>query len=149
MSVARNSDEQGIPLLTELATKLPLHVVGGAGIPGARNLGVVSDETLRAEYAGATFLFFPAAAELFGYAVAEALACGTPVLSFRSGGPAEQIQDGESGWLVTTAREAVSRSLTVFRAGVPAQMRVAARRTAERFSIPGSARALLAALTPG
>ena len=146
LAVARNSDEQGIPILTELAAKVPLHVAGGASVPGAQNLGVIPEDALRAEYCGASFLLFPVASELFGYAVAEALACGTPVMAYRSGGPAEQIQDGQTGWLVRTGREAVARSLSVFHEGVSSQMRLAARRSAERFSIASSAKALLSSL---
>jgi glycosyltransferase involved in cell wall biosynthesis len=148
LAVARNANEQGIPLLRDLAQRLPLHVVGGATVPEARNLGVVSDGTLRSEYAGASFLMFPVVSELFGYAVVESLACGTPVLAFRNGGPAEQVRDGQTGWLVSARQEALDRSITLFREGFPTSMRAAARKSAERFSMKASAQALLSAL-PG
>ncbi len=38
--------------------------------------------------------------EPFGRVVAEALACGTPALAARAGGPLEIVEDGVSGWLV-------------------------------------------------
>ena len=38
--------------------------------------------------------------EAFGMVVIEALACGVPVISYRSGGPAEIIRSGETGYLV-------------------------------------------------
>lgn len=38
--------------------------------------------------------------EAFGNVAVEALACGVPVIAFRRGGPAEIVQDGETGWLV-------------------------------------------------
>lgn len=38
--------------------------------------------------------------EAFGNVVIEALACGVPVIAYRRGGPAEIIQDGETGFLV-------------------------------------------------
>ncbi len=38
--------------------------------------------------------------EPFGRVVAEALACGTPALAARAGGPLEIVADGVSGWLV-------------------------------------------------
>jgi glycosyltransferase involved in cell wall biosynthesis len=39
--------------------------------------------------------------EPFGRVVVEAMACGTPVIAARSGGPAEVIEDGVQGWLTT------------------------------------------------
>lgn len=38
--------------------------------------------------------------EAFGMVVIEALACGVPVIAYRSGGPAEIILSGETGYLV-------------------------------------------------
>ncbi len=38
--------------------------------------------------------------EAFGNVAIEALACGVPVVSYRRGGPAEIVRDGETGWLV-------------------------------------------------
>ncbi len=38
--------------------------------------------------------------EAFGNVLIEALACGVPVISYRRGGPAEIVRNGETGWLV-------------------------------------------------
>ena len=46
-------------------------------------------------------LFTPRWVEALGIVLLEALACGVPVVSYRRGGPAELICDGETGWLVT------------------------------------------------
>jgi glycosyltransferase involved in cell wall biosynthesis len=45
----------------------------------------------------ATFLVHAAARESFGLVLAEAMACGKPVLATRSAGPEEIIADGETG----------------------------------------------------
>jgi UDP-glucose:tetrahydrobiopterin glucosyltransferase len=45
-------------------------------------------------------LMTPRWVEAFGVVVIEALACGTPVISYRCGGPAEVIEDGKTGFLV-------------------------------------------------
>jgi UDP-glucose:tetrahydrobiopterin glucosyltransferase len=45
-------------------------------------------------------LMTPRWVEAFGIVVIEALACGTPVISYRCGGPAEVIEDGKTGFLV-------------------------------------------------
>jgi UDP-glucose:tetrahydrobiopterin glucosyltransferase len=38
--------------------------------------------------------------EAFGMVAVEALACGVPVITYRRGGPAEIVSDGETGWVV-------------------------------------------------
>ncbi len=38
--------------------------------------------------------------EAFGNVAIEALACGVPVISYRRGGPAEIVREGQTGWLV-------------------------------------------------
>jgi len=46
--------------------------------------------------------------EPFGFSVAEAMACGTPVVAFDRGSMRELIQDGVTGMLVTDVPEAVA-----------------------------------------
>ncbi len=56
----------------------------------------LSDEELRATYAGAKALIFPQV-EDFGLVAAEAQACGTPVIAYGKGGGAEIVVDGVTG----------------------------------------------------
>jgi UDP-glucose:tetrahydrobiopterin glucosyltransferase len=39
--------------------------------------------------------------EAFGNVAIEAMACGVPVIAYQRGGPAEIVQSGKTGWLVT------------------------------------------------
>jgi glycosyltransferase involved in cell wall biosynthesis len=71
--------------------------------PNVTFLGEVAEERLRDLYRSARALVFPAN-EDFGIAMAEAQACGTPVISLREGGAADIVASGETGWLIEEAR---------------------------------------------
>lgn len=58
-----------------------------------------SDEELRSLYRGALALVF-LGNEDFGIVMAEAQACGTPVIATKEGGALDIVQDGVTGWLV-------------------------------------------------
>jgi glycosyltransferase involved in cell wall biosynthesis len=53
--------------------------------PNVKLLGEINDAKLRLVYSSASFLICPSRYEPFGYVVAEALACGTPVISSPTG----------------------------------------------------------------
>jgi glycosyltransferase involved in cell wall biosynthesis len=46
--------------------------------------------------------------EPFGLSVIESMACGTPVIAFDRGSMSELIEDGKTGFLVTTVEEAIN-----------------------------------------
>jgi glycosyltransferase involved in cell wall biosynthesis len=66
---------------------------------GLHVLGYRDD--MPAVYAASDLLVHPAMGEAFGRTVVEAMACGVPVVAYRHGGPAETVEDGVSGLLVT------------------------------------------------
>jgi glycosyltransferase involved in cell wall biosynthesis len=70
--------------------------------------GEVNDETKQQFLAGAAALLFPIDwPEPFGLVMIEAMACGTPVIAFRSGSVPEVIDDGITGFVVTGEAEAI------------------------------------------
>lgn len=146
VAVARNVNEQGLELLRELAQELPIHVVGGASVEGTADLGEVSDEQMARELAGATVTLAPVVSELFGYSVAESLACGTPVLAFDCGGPSEQVRPGWNGWLARSPAEFVAMARAAFSSGYPSEWHQHARESATKFGLQVSAERLLEAL---
>ena len=70
----------------------------GVSVPAeARVFGRVSREELRDAYRAADLLLFPSRLEGFGYAAAEAMACGTPILCSSGGAVAEVVDPPASG----------------------------------------------------
>jgi glycosyltransferase involved in cell wall biosynthesis len=88
-------------------------------------IGAVSVEERSALLGGADALLHPIGfEEPFGYSVAEAMACGTPVVAFRRGSMAELIEDGKTGFLVDDVEGAVAaldRVATLDRAAIRTQ----------------------------
>jgi glycosyltransferase involved in cell wall biosynthesis len=62
-------------------------------------LGRVDDDRLRDLYRSARAMVYPVD-EDFGIAMAEAQACGTPVIGLDAGGARDIVEDGTTGWLV-------------------------------------------------
>jgi glycosyltransferase involved in cell wall biosynthesis len=130
-------------LVVEAFTKLPhrLLVVGEGQLSGrlraratanVRFLGEVGDAELRDLYRSARSLVFPGE-EDFGIVMAEAHACGAPVVALAAGGALDIVEPEETGWLlggqtVEELRHANKRAATE-------ELDAAAiRRRAERFS---------------
>ena len=71
-------------------------------------IGEVNDATKRQFLADAAALLFPIDwPEPFGLVMIEAMACGTPVIAFKSGSVPEVIDDGITGFVVPGEAEAV------------------------------------------
>jgi glycosyltransferase involved in cell wall biosynthesis len=68
------------------------------------------DQEQKAELlAGAAALLFPVQwEEPFGLVMAEAMACGTPVVGWRTGAVPEVVEDGVTGWLVDSMDDFVA-----------------------------------------
>ena len=99
--------------------------------PGVEFVGEIN-ERQKSEFLGeASALLFPIEwPEPFGLVMIEAMACGTPVLAFRTGSVPEIIDQGVTGLIVDSVEEAVAampRVLSLDRSAVR-------RRFEERFS---------------
>lgn len=110
----RKGGEHVVPVMERLAAEgrddLVLAVLGeraeswppGQGYRTARLGSVRGDRFLAAAYGAADILLFPALAENFPNTILEAMACGTPVAAFDSGGVSDILRPGETGWLAPT-----------------------------------------------
>lgn len=77
--------------------------------PGVEFIGEINERE-KAKFLGeATALLFPVDwPEPFGLVMIEAMACGTPVLAFRRGSIPEVIDDGVTGKIVDSEKEAIA-----------------------------------------
>ena len=78
----------------------PLEVVRETGDPDVFLAGWRGHEDLPAGLNAADLLVLPSVREQFGAVLVEAMACGLPVVAVDAHGPAEIVDDGETGWLV-------------------------------------------------
>jgi glycosyltransferase involved in cell wall biosynthesis len=94
--------------------------------PGVEFVGEINDRDKVAFLGDALALLFPIDwPEPFGLVMIEAMACGTPVLGFRSGSVPEIIDDGITGRVVGSVDEAIRL--------LPEVIRLDRRRVRQRF----------------
>jgi glycosyltransferase involved in cell wall biosynthesis len=100
-------------------------------------VGEVNEIKKRSLLAGAIALLFPIDwPEPFGLVMIEAMACGTPVIAYRSGSVPEVVEDGVTGFIVENREEAVAAVREVAKL----DRRTIRRRFEERFSAGRMAR---------
>jgi len=151
----RLASEKGVLTMLEawkaLPTPIPLKIVGDGPVRD-EVLKFIKDSSLRAEYLGATshdqvialmkdarFLIFPSEwYEGFPLVIAEAFACGLPIVSSQIGGMAEIIEDKITGVFFKSgsAEDLAEKILWVVNHPVETtQMRLNARKTyLEKYS---------------
>jgi glycosyltransferase involved in cell wall biosynthesis len=74
-------------------------------------LGWLEEPALAHVYASADLLAFPSARDTFAHTIPEAQASGLPVLAAGDGGPAELVEDGRSGCLVSPDAEGFAAAI--------------------------------------
>jgi glycosyltransferase involved in cell wall biosynthesis len=122
--VGRLTEEKGPRVLLKAWARLDGHVplrivgdgplreeltgqVGAMGLTGTELLGLVSSEKIAGLLHGARFLVFPSVwYEGFPLTIAEAFACGVPVIASRLGSVAEIVADGKTGLHFTAGDDA-------------------------------------------
>ncbi len=139
--VGRLSDEKGVmelpALLTRVRSEVPsarLVVVGSgpaeerlrAAMPGGVFIPWVETAKLAEIYAAADLLVLPSRFDTFGCVVVEALASGLPVVAYRAKGPKDIIEDGVSGYTVSSEEELATAAVQILKdRDLQARMRAA------------------------
>ena len=78
--------------------------------PGVEYIGEIEQDAKNEFLANAAALLFPIDwPEPFGLAMIELMACGTPVLAFKCGSVPEVIEEGVTGYAVSTVDEALAK----------------------------------------
>ena len=117
-----------------------------AADPRIRMLGRVADAELRHLYANALAVLYAPADEDYGLVTLEALQAGKPVLSCTdSGGVAELIEEGASGWLCAPQAKALAERMQQLAQdpALAAAMRPACLQRGASIHWPGTIAALL------
>ena len=75
-----------------------------------------NDQRMSVLYSMANVFVIPSLQEAFGQTALEAMACGTPVIGFDTGGIPDMVRPGETGWLAETGsvrelRQAIETAL--------------------------------------
>lgn len=142
LAILRGPAEPAYEVVRQVAERLEVRVVGRTPVLGAVSLGRISDAELVVEYARAVTTISPSFRELFGYPIAESLACGTPSIAFDHGGAREIIKNGRTGWLVKSGAEFIDKVQEVAQSPPSEAVRAECRASADRFSIANSSVAL-------
>ena len=103
--------------ISELAKNYSITLIlfGAGQVPALNNqvtilnLGQLSSPQLQSlAYSAADIFVMPSKIESFGLTALESMACGTPVLAFRTGGIPDLVIHGETGWLADEVGSAQS-----------------------------------------
>jgi len=136
LTVSRLAPTKHIDLLIEAANKGKFHlkVVGsgnqetylkGIAGPTVEFLGSVNDQQLHNLYHHAKAFLYASVNEDFGMVPVEAMAHGTPVIAYASGGVLETVTDGKTGYLYNIlSPEAVIEAVEKIDALVPEEYKM-------------------------
>jgi hypothetical protein len=149
--LGKETDSSALRFLMESGLPLKLFGSKSAGFvrkltqgrlpPNVQVLGRVSSEELQDLYTNALFMAFPFTDEPFGLVPLESMACGTPVLTYNTQGPAETVLHGRTGWLVNTPEDLLREALRLFTEGYPAWIPNACLLRVRRYSVDNIASA--------
>ena len=127
----------------EWESEHPADAIERLGVSRVALAGWYDQSELPELLAAADLLVLPSARESFGQVIVEAMACGVPAVAAASLGPAQIVEDGETGWLFDVDDRAAFADALVDAVNDPAELARRARAgelaALERFTWPAVA----------
>ncbi len=143
LAIVRNEIDPIYRITSRLAKNIPLKIIGGGNVKGAKNLGLVQDNELPQLYRQASFVISPNTLEFYGYQIVESMSCSTPTIAYNNGGAPELIYDEINGWLSNTEEEFIRRSIKLFNDDYPVEIRKNCDVYSKKYSILSSSQTLI------
>ncbi len=147
LALVRNEMDPLYHLVSSLARKFPIKVIGGGSITNAQNQGFVSEERLVELYNMAFFTISPSVVEFYGYSVVESMSCGTPSIAYNNAGARELITSGENGWLFSTKEELINGASKIFETGYDRSFRDECLERSKKYTNAESAKSLMSVIS--
>jgi glycosyltransferase involved in cell wall biosynthesis len=147
LAMVRNEMDPLYPLVSLLAKKCPIKVVGGSSIQNVQNQGFVSEDQLVKLYNKALFTISPSTVEFYGYSIVESMSCGTPSIAYNNAGARELITNGENGWLFGSKNDFIAGVTKIFNNGYEYSVRESCLEKSKKYTIAESTKALVSVVS--
>lgn len=146
LALVRNEVDPLYPLVSSLAKKCSIKVIGGGKVQNAQNQGFVSEEQLVNLYNKALFTISPSTVEFYGYGIVESMSCGTPSIAYNNAGARELIVNGDNGWLFSSKNDFIEGVIKIFKNGYGYEVRESCLEESKKYRITESTKALVSAI---
>ncbi len=146
LALVRGEADPLFPIVSSLAKKCSLKVVGGGNVRNAQNQGFVSENQLVNLYNKALVTISPSTVEFYGYSIVESMSCGTPSIAYNNAGARELIINGKNGWLFGSKNDFIDGTTKLFNNGYEYEVRESCLEESKKYTITESTKALVSTI---